>query len=74
MARVCLEFLAEPRIESRSALRLRRALESTCGVEAISISIKRQVIWIEHNPLFLDADAIGEKLARLGFVIRPAAP
>lgn len=73
MARTCLQFLEQPPIESRSVRRLRYSLERTCGIEAISISVKRQVIFIDHNPLFIDGDDLGEKLADLGFVVGPAA-
>lgn len=37
----------------------------------ISISVTQQRILIGFNPVFLEYDAIGEKLADLGYVVRP---
>lgn len=71
MASVCLELLAEPRIDTSGARHVRRELERTCGVEAITISVKRQLIVVDYNSLYLDGDALGEKMADLGFVVRP---
>ena len=51
--------------------RLRRHLQRTCGVETVTISVARQGITIGFNPVFLDPDALGEKLAELGHVVRP---
>ena len=53
------------------ARQLRRALEQVAGIEEIAISVKHQRITIGYSPIFLDYDSIGEKLADLGYVVRP---
>lgn len=52
--------------------RLREALQRVPGIEAVSISIEEQWIAIRFNPVLLDSDTLGEKLADLGHVVRPA--
>jgi copper chaperone CopZ len=54
------------------ARRLRKRLQRVSGIEAIGISVARQRISIGYNTVLLDADDLGEKLAELGHVVRPA--
>lgn len=54
------------------ARRLRRALHRMPGIEAVAISIEKQWISITFNAVLLDSDTLGEKLADLGHVVKPA--
>lgn len=54
------------------ARRLRRALQRVHGIEAVAISIEKQWISITFNAVLLDCDTLGEKLADLGHVVKPA--
>lgn len=54
------------------ARRLRRALQRVPGIEAVAISIEKQWISITFNAVLLDCDTLGEKLADLGHVVKPA--
>lgn len=66
------EFIEEERLECATcARRLRRALQRVSGIEEVSISVQQQRLSVAYNPVLLDRDSIGEKLADLGHVVRP---
>ncbi|HWA38279.1 MAG TPA: hypothetical protein VG873_10480 [Burkholderiales bacterium] len=73
MARAAFEFVEDDPLQGREcAMRIRRALERVCGVEGITIDVRKQRISITYNPILLDGDWLGEKMADLGHVVRPA--
>lgn len=73
MAFATFAFVEDDPLQGReSAARIRRALQRVCGIEAVTIDVRRQRISITYNPILLDGDWLGEKLADLGHVVRPA--
>lgn len=73
MLTVKLDFVEDSPLPCTTcARRLRRALEGVRGIEEISISICHQQIAIGYNMVLLDCDDLGEILADLGYVVRPA--
>lgn len=73
MACASFEFVEDDPLQcAHYARRLRRALQRIAGIEALAISIEKQWISITYNPILLDSDTLGEKLADLGHVVRPA--
>jgi len=73
MAFAAFEFVEDDPLRGRKcAARIRRALQHVCGIEAVTIDVRRQRISIMYNPILLDGDWLGEKLADLGHVVRPA--
>ena len=66
------EFVEDNRLECGDcARRLRRTLQRVPGIEEISISVRRQRVSIGYHTALLDRDALGERLAELGHVVRP---
>lgn len=73
MAFAAFEFVEDDPLQGReSGARIRRALQRVCGIEAVTIDVRGQRISITYNPILLDGDWLGEKLADLGHVVRPA--
>lgn len=73
MASASFAFVEDDPLRCRdSARRLRRALQRVPGIEAVAISIEKQRVSIAYNGSLLDPDTLGEKLADLGHVVRPA--
>lgn len=73
MAFAAFEFVADDPLQGHeAAARIRRALQRVCGIEAVTIDVRGQRISITYNPILLDGDWLGEKLADLGHVVRPA--
>lgn len=65
------QFVEDCRLECPTcAHRLRRALQRVSGIEEIRISVNRQRISIGYNGILIDYDALGEKLADFGYVVR----
>ena len=73
MASASFEFVEDDQLQcARCERRLRRALQRVPGIEALTISIDKQSIGIAFNPVLIDSDTLGETLADLGHVVRPA--